>query len=245
MRVARADAEIARARLLELAPAGLEEVELDVEIELAVYAAGDDAAGLLLAFPDAAVTAVEPGWEDRWREFHAPVLAGGLWIGPPWEPVPRCVPAVVIDPGRAFGTGAHPTTRLCVELLAEEVRGSLLDAGCGSGVLSVAADRLGFGPIVALDLDPTAVACAGENAARNGIVLDARVSDVLHDELPASDLAVANIELAVVEALLSRLRARRAVVSGYLAGETPSPRGWAVVAGRELGGWAAHTLEAS
>ena len=70
-------------------------------------------------------------------------------------------------------------------------------------------------------------------------------SDVLHDELPASDLVVANIELAVVEALLPRLRARRAIMSGYLAGEAPSAAGWSVVAGMELDGWAAHTLEAS
>jgi ribosomal protein L11 methyltransferase len=245
VRVARADVEITCARLLELVPRGFEEIELDDGVEFVVYAEEIAAGPLLRVFPDATDTAVEPGWEERWREFHRPVLAGGLWIGPSWETAPPHVPAVVIDPGRAFGTGAHPTTRLCVDLLAAEERGSLVDLGCGSGVLSVAAAMLGFDPIIALDLDPTAVACTGENVVRNGLVVETRVADALHDELPACDLAVANIELAVVEALLPRLRARRAIVSGYLAGEAPAAQGWSVIAGRELEGWAAHTLEAS
>ena len=87
---------------------------------------------------------VEPCWEDRWRTFHHGVRIAGLWIGPPWELAPSGVPAVVIEPGRAFGTGAHPTTRACVELLARGERGSVLDAGCGSGVLAIAAAKLGF-----------------------------------------------------------------------------------------------------
>ena len=81
---------------------------------------------------------VEDGWEDRWRKFHRPVRVGRLWVGPPWETPPADALAVVIDPGRAFGTGAHPTTQLCLELLQELEPGSLLDVGCGSGVLSVA-----------------------------------------------------------------------------------------------------------
>ena len=101
---------------------------------------------MLAAFPHADRTEVEAGWEDRWREFHRPVRVGPLWIGPPWETAPGDALAVVIDPGRAFGTGAHPTTRLCLELLLDLPRTSLLDVGCGSGVLSIAAARLGFGP---------------------------------------------------------------------------------------------------
>ena len=84
---------------------------------------------------------------------------------------------LVIDPGRAFGTGAHPTTRLCLELLlelAEAERGSLCDLGCGSGVLAIAAARLGFGPVTALDSDRLAVEATAANARDNGVALGAR-----------------------------------------------------------------------
>ena len=154
--------------MLPLAPAGFEEVDLGPHVELAVYtdAEGEDA--IREAFDRVASEPVEPGWEDRWRSFHRPVRAGGLWIGPPWEQVPADGPAVVVDPGRAFGTGAHPTTRACIELLAELERGSVLDAGCGSGVIAVAAARLGFEPVFALDADPAAVEAAEATARRNG-----------------------------------------------------------------------------
>lgn len=240
-----AEAEIARARILELAPGGFEEVEHSNEIELAVYADEHGEAALRAAFEVVSSSEIEPGWDERWREFHRPVEAGGLWIGPPWEEMPPDATGVVIDPGRAFGTGAHPTTRACVELLAAEERGSVLDAGCGSGVLAVAAVRLGFGPVVAVDLDPAAVACTRDNADRNGVVLDSRLADVLRDELPASDVVVANIELVTVETLLPRLPARRAITSGYLANEAPTALGWDVRNAIELDGWAAHVLEAS
>ena len=180
MRVPSADAEIARARMLELAPAGFEEVDAGGELELAVF--GDELTeGLVRAAFDGPVssTPIEPGWEDRWRAFHRPVRAGGLWIGPPWESAPGEETSVVIDPGRAFGTGGHSTTRACIELLARTERGSLLDAGCGSGVLAIAAKRLGFGPVVAVDVDPVAVDVAQENVGRNGVIVEVRSLDVL------------------------------------------------------------------
>jgi ribosomal protein L11 methyltransferase len=186
---------------------------------------------------------VEPGWEDRWRAFHRPVRAGGVWIGPPWEDAPPAEPVVVVDPGRAFGTGAHPTTRLCIELLADLERGSLLDAGCGSGVAAVVAARLGFAPLVAVDVDPVAVEVARETAAANAVSLSVVCADVLEDELPDADVVVANIELRVVEQLLGRAAGRRAVTSGYLAGEAPQQARWEIVRSRELEGWAAHVLE--
>lgn len=185
---------------------------------------------------------VDEGWADAWRSFHRPVVAGGVWIGPPWEEPPGGVPAVVIDPGRAFGTGAHPTTRLCVELLAGLPRGSLLDVGCGSGVLSIAASRLGFRPVTALDVDPVAVEVTRENTAANGVKVVARVLDATAAALPAADVAVANVTLGAVDAILARLDANRAVTSGYLAADRPAAAGWRPTARLELDGWAADVL---
>lgn len=239
-----AEAEIARARLLALAPEGFEEVALGEELELAVYADADGEARMRAAFPDASSAPVEPGWEDRWRAFHRPVRAGGLWIGPPWEPVPAGEVAVVVDPGRAFGTGGHPTTRACVELLSRLARGSLLDAGCGSGVLAVAAARLGFEPVFALDHDPAAVEAAERTARANEAQVSVSAADVLTDELPRVDVVVANIELRAVEALLARHPAATAVTSGYLAADSPSAAGWERLERSELEGWAADVLVA-
>jgi ribosomal protein L11 methyltransferase len=196
------------------------------------------------AFPDVSAERVEPGWEDRWKEFHRPVSAGGLWIGPPWIEPPAGKPAVVVDPGRAFGTGAHPTTRACIELLARIDRGSLLDAGCGSGVVSVAAARLGFAPVVAVDVDEVAVEIARETADANGVEMSALRADVLVDELPRADVLIANIELAIVERLLERVACPVAVTSGYLQSETPTARGWTRTDRVELDGWAADALRA-
>jgi ribosomal protein L11 methyltransferase len=239
-----AEAEIARARLVALAPEGFEEVPLDEELELAVYVDSDGEKRMLAAFPDASSAPVEAGWEDRWRAFHRPVRAGGLWIGPPWEPVPAGEAAVVVDPGRAFGTGGHPTTRACIELLSRVGRGSLLDAGCGSGVLAVAAARLGFEPVFALDHDPAAVEAAERTARANEVDVSVSPADVLTDELPRVDVVVANIELRPVEALLARHPAATAVTSGYLAADTPSAEGWERAERIELEGWAADVLVA-
>jgi ribosomal protein L11 methyltransferase len=238
------EAELARARLLPLAPDGFEEVELGDELELAVYVDAQGEGSLRAAFPDASSSPVELGWEDRWRAFHRPVRAGGLWIGPPWEPPPAGEVAVVVDPGRAFGTGGHPTTRACIELLNGVGRGSLLDAGCGSGVLAVAAARLGFEPVFAVDHDPAAVEAAERTARTNGVRVSVSAADVLADELPRVDVVVANIELRAVEALLAREPAATAVTSGYLADEAPSAAGWARKERIELDGWAADVLVA-
>ena len=195
-----------------------------------------------MAFAKARAEAVEDGWESRWREFHRPVQAGGLWIGPPWVPAPDHGLAVVVDPGRAFGTGAHATTRACIELLAGLERGSLLDAGCGSGVVAVAAARLGFAPVVAVDVDPVAVDVASETVRRNAAAVDVRRVDVLRDALPGAEIVVVNIELSVVEAFLGRTSAEVAVTSGYLASDSLRAPGWRVVERVELDGWAADVL---
>ena len=241
-----AEAEIARARFLALAPTGFEEVDLGYDIELAAYTdeAGEEEIGSAFG-GRVSSEPILPGWQERWRAFHRPVRAGGLWIGPPWETPPLGEPAVVVDPGRAFGTGAHATTRACIELLSGLDRGSILDAGTGSGVIAVAAARLGFEPVFALDVDPDAVEAACATARRNGVVVEIWQGDVLTHELPKVELMVANIELRTAEALLARRPAVRAVTSGYLAGEVPRVSGWESVSRIELDGWAADLLAVS
>ena len=128
VRVRRADAELVLAELLELAPSGVEEVELGDEIvEYAVYGAPGElpelpdlraAAGSALV--ELSTTEIADDWAERWREFHRPlVLEGALTVRPPWEPPGETPIDLVIDPGQAFGTGAHATTRLCLELMLE------------------------------------------------------------------------------------------------------------------------------
>jgi ribosomal protein L11 methyltransferase len=238
-----AQAEEARGVALDLAPGGFEESESGETFTLALYVDESAVESIRAAFSDVTVVPVEPGWEDAWRAFHRPVRAGGLWIGPPWEqPEPGDL-AVIIDPGRAFGTGAHPTTRLCIELLARSERGSLLDVGCGSGVLSIAASRLGFDPIRAVDNDPVAVETTIANATANGVTIEVSVLDGELDELPRAGLAVANVLLAPVERILARLDARAAIASGYLTTDHPRAQGWQSVDRLELDGWAADRFE--
>ena len=224
------------------APAGFEERADTDTTELAVYVADEGVDAIREAFPQATVEAVEDGWEERWKEFHRPVVVGGLWIGPPWIETPTDRPAIVVDPGRAFGTGAHPTTRACIEALSRLERGSLLDAGCGSGVVAVAAARLGFAPVRAVDLDQVAVDVAAATMGLNEVAVEVSRADVLRDPLPRCDVVVANIELPVVEHLLERLDAGRAVTSGYFASERPSASAWTPVDRVELEGWAADVL---
>jgi len=188
---------------------------------------------------NALVDDVEAGWEDGWREFHRAVVVGRLWIGPPWvSPAVGLLP-VVIDPGRAFGTGAHATTRLCLELLDELPAGSLLDVGCGSGVLAIAAAKIGHSPVTAVDVDPAAIEATRRNAEVNRVAVEARVADARAERLPAAEVAVANIALDVVEEVATGLRSRLAVTSGYLVRDRPELAGFDHVARRTSGDWAA------
>jgi ribosomal protein L11 methyltransferase len=233
------EAEPAAAVLLELVPAGHELREVEGDVELAVYVPAAELEPLRAIFPELHATPVAPGWEDEWRRFHVPVVVGPLWVGPPWAEPPPDLAGVVIDPGRAFGTGAHATTRLCLELLAELDRGSLLDVGCGSGVLAIAAARLGFAPVLAVDNDRLAVAATLENAARNGVALDARLVDALAEPLPPAQVVVANIALDVVTAIAPRLDCEHLVLSGYLEREQPALGGLRHVTRRTASPWAA------
>jgi ribosomal protein L11 methyltransferase len=225
--------------MLELFPGGFEEVTRGESVELVAFTDAGGEERLWQAFGGAHGTDVEAGWEDRWRDFHRPIRVGPLWVGPPWEPAPPDTIAVVIDPGRAFGTGAHATTRLCLELLLDLPRGSVLDVGCGSGVLSIAAARLGFGPVTAVDHEAAAVEATRANAAANGVDLTVRRLDALTEPLPAAHVALANIALDAVHALGPRLAADYVVTSGYLEGEAPALAGFRRVDRRAADGWAA------
>ncbi len=207
VRVRREDSEIVLAELLELAPAGVEEVEIGETVEYAVYGAP----GELPEIPDlrAAVgetpvevssTQVAEDWSERWRRFHRPVLIEpphglpALHVRPPWEaPSDReDAEEIVIDPGQAFGTGAHASTRLCLELLLELLAlerepGPLLDVGTGSGVLAIAAARLGFAPVLGLDHERESVAAARENGRVNGVGIEVRHFDLRAQTLPWLD----------------------------------------------------------
>jgi ribosomal protein L11 methyltransferase len=226
--------------MLELFPEGFEEIGGDGgSLELAAYtnAAGEER--IWQAFGGAASSDVEEDWQDRWRQFHKPVRVGSLWIGPPWEQPDPDALAVVIDPGRAFGTGGHPTTQLCLQLLEGEERGSVLDVGCGSGVLSIAAAKLGFAPVRAFDFDPQAVEATERNAADNSVTVAVEQADLREDDLPPVDLALANIAAEAVVALGPRLRAGRAITSGYLVFDEPELDGYRRERRVQSGGWAA------
>lgn len=216
------------ALLLHLFPEGVEELDG----AFAVYSDEPPIGFDMIEAED-----VREGWEDAWKDFHHGVPIGRLWVGPPWESPPTGLIPVVIDPGRAFGTGAHPTTRLCVELLQEVEPTSLLDVGSGSGVLSIAAAKLGFAPVGAFDLDEVAMETTAANAEANGVGVD------VLDELRPAALAVMNIALDVVEGLLPKLQVERAIVSGYLERDDPRAAGWQRLERRVLDGWAADVLE--
>jgi ribosomal protein L11 methyltransferase len=232
--------------MIEIFPEGFEEVESADGVELVAYTDGGGEERLWHAFGAVDSAGLEPGWETRWRDFHRPVRVGGLWIGPPWVDAPADMPCVVIDPGRAFGTGGHPTTRLCIELLGRVGRGAVLDVGCGSGVLSIAAVRLGFAPVISIDPDEHAVEATVANAAANGVELDVRRADATTTGLPGTDVAVVNVTHEVVLAVAPRLRCGTLIASGYLESGDPSLPGYRHGDRLADSGWAAdvYTREA-
>ena len=202
VRVRREDAELVLAELLELAPGGVEERADGDVVEYAVYGAP----GELPALPDLRAAAggalvevttseVADDWDERWKAFHRPVQVGDLYVRPPWVAPRDGLRDVVIDPAQAFGTGAHPTTRLCLELLLElEPGGALVDVGCGSGVLAIAAARLGWGPVLGIDHERESVQATLDNAAANGVTVQARRHDLLRDEpAPGAPTVLANL----------------------------------------------------
>ena len=233
MRAPAADAELVLAALLEMAPSGVEQVDGDGFVEYAVYGAPGELPALPRGQAEVAGVRVlvsgdevADDWAERWRRFHRPVVVSGrLRVRPPWEPHSDepGIEELVVDPGQAFGTGAHPTTRLSLELLLGlEARGSFVDLGCGSGVLALAAARLGFAPVRAVDAEQAAVEATLENARVNGVRLDdvGRL-DLRDGPPPEADVVAANLVrplLLRVAALMAR-PPRALIASGLLVGE--------------------------
>ncbi|HET7449858.1 MAG TPA: 50S ribosomal protein L11 methyltransferase [Gaiellaceae bacterium] len=229
--------------MLEIFPEGFEEVDRMGGIELAAYTDSAGEERMWAFFGGGRAADVEGGWEEKWRAFHRPVRVGRLWVGPPWELPDDSALAVVIDPGRAFGTGSHQTTQLCLGALQGLEPQSLLDVGCGSGVLSVAAALLGFGPVTGVDIEVPSIEAAHANAAANGVTIDARVA-APDERLPRADVVVANISLESVEALPPRIECTTLVTSGYLVHARPKLPGFEHVERHTLDGWACDVSRA-
>lgn len=168
-------------------------------------------------------------WVREWMDNFHPMLFGKrLWVYPSWREVPEQATEAVkilLDPGLAFGTGNHPTTALCLEWLdAEDLKGkTVLDYGCGSGILAIAAAKLGASTIVATDIDPQALEATQENARRNELAATSIVT-CLPEDLPAQqyDVVIANILsgplISLAPTILSYLKPRgRIALSGILA----------------------------
>jgi ribosomal protein L11 methyltransferase len=267
VRVGPQHAELVLAELLELAPSGVEERTLpDGDVEYAVYGAPGELPelpDLQAAARDALVeisTEVIPDdWGERWREFHRPlVIERRLTVRPPWEPAAETPIDVVIDPGRAFGTGAHATTRLCLEAMLELApRGPFVDLGCGSGVLAITAAKLGWNSVLALDFDAAAIEATTENALRNGVELECRRYDLRSDPVDASiaPTVAANLLAPLLVQWAGRLHEsgrvpERVIASGLLRREGDRVAGaFAPLGLREArrltgGDWIAVVLEA-
>ncbi len=263
VRAPAAAAERVLAALLELAPAGVEQVEGPGFVEYAVYGAPGELPELPYGRAEVGGLAVEvrgdhvpDDWAERWRRFHGPILVGGrLYVRPPWEqPAVRPgVHEIVIDPGPAFGTGSHPTTRMCLELMLElDPNGSFVDLGSGSGVLAIAASKLGFHPVTALDADRAAVETTLRNARANATVLEAvRRADLRSEAAPAAGVVAANLALPLLLRVAELMRDPPAqlIASGLLAEEADEAANAFVglVERRRVsdGGWSALLLEAS
>jgi ribosomal protein L11 methyltransferase len=263
VRVRREQAELVLAELLELAPSGVEEVEVSAGVvEYAVYGAP----GELPDLPDVRAAAggglvdvstreIADDWSERWRSFHRPLVLGDrLVVRPPWEPVSNAALDVIIDPGQAFGTGAHATTALCLELMLDGSgsRGSFVDVGCGSGVLAIVAAKLGWSPVLALDYDHAAVEATRENARVNDVDLEVGRFDLRREQVPDADFVVANVLAGplVTWAGFQRRLPPDLILSGLLATEADrvaeayARRGLHERARRKRGEWAALALSA-
>lgn len=198
-------AEPVLANLIELAPNGVEEERGPGWIEFAIYGPpgevpdlGEVEAAAGGSVVEVTTTSVPDDWADRWADFHKPIEVGRIGVRPSWWDATEGLIDVVVDPGRAFGTGGHPTTRLTLALLlvleeAGEASGPLADWGTGSGVLAIAAAKLGWGPITACDREPAALEAATANAEANGVGVTIERVDVREEAPPVAPTVTANL----------------------------------------------------
>jgi ribosomal protein L11 methyltransferase len=199
-------AEQVMANLLELAPNGLEEERGPGWVEFAIYGPpgevpelGELQAAAGGGLVDVTTTSVPDDWADRWADFHRPIeVANRIAVRPSWWDPKDGLIDVVVDPGRAFGTGGHPTTRLCLALLVEleaggEATGPIADWGTGSGVLGIAAAKLGWGPVTGCDREEASLETARANAEANGVELAWERIDVRETAPPIAPTVVANL----------------------------------------------------
>jgi len=232
-------------------------------IRLAVRCAPEQAEIVLAELTVLAPNGVEEDhvpddWADRWQDFHKPILVGGrLWLRPSWEPPKEGAIDVVVDPGQAFGTGAHPTTRMCLELLLElaeagEAEGELTDLGTGSGVLAIAAAKLGWSPVHGYDHEAPAIEAAATNARINDVELQLSRMN-LREELPGlSPTTVANMTAPILKEIAKQLEGGRDPSTLLLSGLLPTeldematafePAGLGEADRRVDGDWAALLL---
>jgi ribosomal protein L11 methyltransferase len=256
-------AELVLAELTVLAPNGVEEDEGPGYVEYAIYGGegelpelGDLDAAVGEGTVEVSATEVPDDWADRWRDFHKPLLVGGrIWLRPSWEQPREGTIDLLVDPGQAFGTGAHPTTRLCLEFLLEleaagEAGGALTDLGTGSGVLAIAAAKLGWTPVAGYDHEGPAIEASAANAAANGIELELENVN-LRQRLPAlAPTVVANMTAPVLREVATLMPAGPAtlICSGLLPPELDdvaaafAPAGLAEAERRQEGDWAALLL---
>jgi ribosomal protein L11 methyltransferase len=211
-------AELVLAELTVLAPNGVEEERGRDYVEYAIYGGegelpelGEIEAAAGGGLVELVATTVPDDWADRWQDFHKPLLVGErLWLRPSWEERREGAVDVVVDPGQAFGTGAHPTTRLCLELLlalAQEgqAHGPLTDLGTGSGVLAIAAAKLGWGPVTGYDHEAASIEAASSNAQVN-CVQAAFERTNLREGLPElAPTVVANLTAPVLGVIADQL----------------------------------------
>jgi len=284
VRCAPDQADLVLAELTVLAPNGVEEERGPGYVEYAIY--GGEGELPELGQVDAVVggrpievssTEIPDDWADRWRDFHKPLLVGErLWLRPSWEPAREGAIDLIVDPGQAFGTGAHPTTRLCLEYLLEladagEAEGPLTDLGTGSGVLAIAAAKLGWSPVVGYDHEQAAIEASAANAAVNGVEIAFHRQN-LRESLPLlAPVCVANMTSPILKAIATQLSGiaggtrrnlpavvpegppgdaapRIVVLSGILPNELDdvaaafAPAGLAEHDRRQMGDWAALLL---
>jgi ribosomal protein L11 methyltransferase len=222
----RADrAEVALAQLLPILQAGAEERVVDGDVEYSLYApAGElprlsDIRALVGdALVDIVSEPVSAGWERRWHEFLRPVRVGALVVRPPW--VQGDPGDLVIDPGVFFGAGTHATTQLCLRLLQElPVGGPLCDWGAGTGVLAIAAARLGWEPVIAVEVDPGALEVISMNALANHVAVTTRWLNLAATPAPWAPTVVANLTRELLLDVVFDQPPERMIVSGLLRGE--------------------------